>query len=196
LLPENCCSFFTKVFYERGLSGDQLQAAKSLMYLLSYDTSLRVVLPHTIIPSLCTIIADLENTKKMNEEALRHVFVENYVLGNFIYMFFPDDNVDCDALKLVKHLIQRFEELQDMDVLPATPVPQINSYDPPSTGIAYYFSKDGKKVRDVRTFSADKVTGKSTTKHALNFIHKLPCQAQHLYFFGFVLYMVIVMVST
>jgi len=169
LLPENCCSFFTKVFYERGLSGDQLQAAKSLMYLLSYDTSLRVVLPHTIIPSLCTIIADLENTKKMNEEALRHVFVENYVLGNFIYMFFPDDNVDCDALKLVKHLIQRFEELQDMDVLPATPVPQINSYDRPSTGIAYYFSKDGKKVRDVRTFSADKVTGKSTTETCSKF---------------------------
>lgn len=67
-----------------------------------------------------------------------------------------ESTLDSDIRVLLSYLLDEVIKIYKDDPLPADATPIPSSYNPPKLGRAYYFQKDGLKVREVRKFSVDK----------------------------------------
>ena len=83
-------------------------------------------------------------------------------MGDFVSSFCIEGNrkLDTHALDFFKHLVTCVK-----NVAKDTPTPQapeeLQLYNPPKTGVAYYFTNSGAKIRNARKFSIDgKAMGK------------------------------------
>lgn len=63
----------------------------------------------------------------------------------------PSENL----ILFLKYLNDRVIGMHQNMIAPAQSQPQLNSYNPAKYGIAYYFNRDGKKLRENRLFTVD-----------------------------------------
>ena len=59
----------------------------------------------------------------------------------------------------LEYLNDRVIGMHQNKIAPAPAQPQLNSYNPGKYGIAYYFNRDGKKLRENRLFTVDEKGG-------------------------------------
>ena len=65
----------------------------------------------------------------------------------------------CLLILFLEYLNDSVIRMHQNKIAPAPAQPQLNSYNPGKYGIAYYFNRDGKKLRENRLFTADEKGG-------------------------------------
>ena len=149
-----------KRLYELSVTECQRIATTKLFYLLSFDAPVRSLLPVCLLQPLERLCNNIcpENL----EEFLRHARGISPAIGDFVSSFYieEDRKLDTDALDFLKHLVTRVKNVaEDTPTLQAPN--ELQLYNPPKTGVAYYFTNSGAKIRKARKFSIDgKAMGK------------------------------------
>ena len=99
------------------------------------------------------------------EEFIGHTCRISPKLSDFVNSFYMEENgrLDTDVLDFLKHLITQVKN--KVEDTPTLQVPeQLQLHNHPITGMAYYFTNSGAKIRNTRKFSID---GKAVTNNLL-----------------------------
>ena len=77
-------------------------------------------------------------------------------LADFVSCFYIEENrrIDADALDFSKHLVTRVKRVAEDTPTPQVPE-ELQLYNPLKTGVAYYFTNSGAKIRNARKCSID-----------------------------------------
>ena len=128
--------------------------------MLSFDVPVRSLLPVCLLQPLERLCNNIcpENL----EEFLGYASGISPTLGDFVSSFDIEENrgLDTDALDILKHLVTRVKNIAE-DTLTPEATEELQSHNPPKTGVVYYFTNSGAKIRNARKCSIDaKAMGK------------------------------------
>ena len=158
--PEKAKPLLLEYLHGDGLHGLEQHLIVKFFKLLTYDCAIDVILLYTISDPIRKYIKAykkdnyLEGHINQLISLLKKFSLELASLLMFQEKFYskPSENL----ILFLKYLNGRVIGMHQNKIASAQSQPQLNSYNPAKYGIAYYFNRDGKKLRENRLFTVDK----------------------------------------
>ena len=153
--PEKCKRILQRMLLQQNVTTLQITLLRKFFYLLSFESPLRCLVPFDIHDHLHSVLEMFKGNVAYDAEYIDAFTKVNVEIGSLIRGFQIGPSLDPDIMMLLTYLLVECISIHKDDPNPSISDPQAGSYNPPVLGRAYYFRKNGMKVRDVRKFSID-----------------------------------------